>query len=174
MSSGTSAIQPEVLEREKEALEAEVTQDEQELVKLEEEETAAKSVDTEIDELQARIEKLTATAAAVRSRRVRQVATSCVEIGKLVDELEKEKSSKNKLKLIRRITTSTIFSCTDEDGKQILKVKQEKVTQIKIQNKKTLQIIVKEKKRIKEKIVKNKKKIEQIQEQLSNIPGRLL
>ena len=76
--------------------------DKEELANLEAEEEAASAVDAEIDGVEAKIEQLTqGTGEDSGSQRVRrQAATTCVEVGTLVDEMTKERETAKKLVLI--------------------------------------------------------------------------
>ena len=82
--------------------------DKEELASLEAEEEAASAVDAEIDGVEAKMNQLTQASDDKRVRR--QAATSCVEVGTIVDEMTRERETAKKLILIRRITTSTILS----------------------------------------------------------------
>ena len=84
--------------------------DKEELANLEAEEEAASAVDAEIDGVEAKIEQLTQeTGEDSGSQRVRrQAATTCVEVGTLVDEMTKERETAKKLVLI--IVTLIILS----------------------------------------------------------------
>ena len=79
-----------------------MAKDKEELANLEAEEEAASAVDAEIDGVEAKIEQLTqGTGEDSGSQRVRrQAATTCVEVGTLVDEMTKERETAKKLVLI--------------------------------------------------------------------------
>ena len=98
----TEAPSAEALTNEKAALEEDLEKDKEELANLEAEEEAASAVDAEIDGVEAKIEQLTqGTGDDSGSQRVkRQAATTCVEVGTLVDEMTKERETAKKLVLI--------------------------------------------------------------------------
>ena len=98
----TEAPSAEALTNEKAALEEDLEKDKEELANLEAEEEAASAVDAEIDGVEAKIEQLTqGTGEDSGSQRVRrQAATTCVEVGTLVDEMTKERETAKKLVLI--------------------------------------------------------------------------
>ena len=143
--------------------------DKEELASLEAEEEAASAVDSEIDGVEAKIEQLTQTSddtTSTEKKVRRQAATSCVEVGTLVDEMTKERETAKKLVLIRRITTSTILSCTSEDDKQFLVVAKttlkEKIKAVKEANSENMNIIRQSILKVKVKIVTKEKQIENI------------
>ena len=174
--------------------------DKEELANLEAEEEAASAVDAEIDGVEAKIEQLTqGTGEDSGSQRVRrQAATTCVEVGTLVDEMTKERETAKKLVLIiviiiilssssychhhhhqvliRRITTSTILSCTSEDDKQFLVVAKttlkEKIKMVKEANSENLNVIRQTIVQVKVKIVTKEKKIENILSKLEAIENQ--
>merc|ERR1712210_119950 len=57
-------------------------------------------------------------------------ASSCQEIAELVEEMETETETKKRLKIVTKITTTTVISCTDENDKQFLIVKKEKIKNV--------------------------------------------
>merc|ERR1712192_338217 len=153
--------------------------DKEELASLEAEEESASAVDAEIDGVEAKIEQLTqtsddATTDGVRVKR--QAATSCVEVGTIVDEMTRERETAKKLVLIRKITTSTILSCTSEDDKQFLVVAKttlkEKIKMVKETNSENMNVIRHSILKVKVKIVTKEKKIENILAKLEAIENQ--
>merc|ERR1712212_798068 len=177
-ATGTTIVpSAEDLSNEKVALEEDLEKDKEELASLQAEEEAASAVDAEIDGVEAKIEQLTQPSedatTSTDNRLRRQAATSCVEIGTLVDEMTKERETAKKLVLIRRITTSTILSCTSEDDKQFLVVAKttlkEKIKMVKETNSENINIIRQTIIKVKVKIVTKEKKIENILAKLEAI-----
>merc|ERR1711971_335516 len=177
-TSGTTAVpSAEDLTNEKDALKEDLDKDKEELVSLEAEEEAANAVDAEIDGVEAKIEQLTQTSDETTEVRVkRQAATSCVEVGTIVDEMTRERETAKKLVLIRKITTSTIISCTSEDDKQFLVVAKttlkEKIKMVKETNSENMNVIRQTILKVKVKIVTKEKKIENILAKLEAIENQ--
>merc|ERR1711953_248908 len=175
----TVAPSAEDLANEKDALEEDLQKDKEELAALEAEEEAATAVDAEIDGVEAKIEQLTQASddtTNTQKRIRRQAATSCVEVGTLVDEMTNERETARKLVLIRRITTSTILSCTSDDDKQFLVVAKttlkEKIKMVKEANSENINIIRQTIIQVKVKIVTKEKKIENILAKLEEIENQ--
>merc|ERR1711971_683687 len=177
-TSGTTAVpSAEDLTNEKDALKEDLEKDREELASLEAEEEAANAVDAEIDGVEAKIEQLTQTSDDTTEIRVkRQAATSCVEVGTIVDEMTRERETAKKLVLIRKITTSTILSCTSEDDKQFLVVAKttlkEKIKMVKETNSENMTVIRQTILKVKVKIVTKEKKIENILARLEAIENQ--
>merc|ERR1711971_1014595 len=178
-TSGTTAVpSAEDLTNEKDALKEDLDKDKEELVSLEAEEEAANAVDAEIDGVEAKIEQLTQTSdeTTTDARVKRQAATSCVEVGTIVDEMTRERETAKKLVLIRKITTSTILSCTSEDDKQFLVVAKttlkEKIKMVKETNSENMTVIRQTILKVKVKIVTKEKKIENILAKLEAIENQ--
>merc|ERR1719323_1108353 len=157
------------------ALEDEIAQDEVELQQLEEQEAEAAELETALDDVSAKIDELLDGSRRRRRRQDEESSTiapaaSCQEIAELVEEMEAETETKKRLKIVTKITTTTVLSCTDENDKQFLEVKKEKLKSVLITVKsETEEIkneIKKEKTKVTLKIVKNKKKQEKLLEKL--------
>jgi len=153
----------------KTALEAEMKKDELALQKLKDELEAANNVGKELDDVQALMDKLIGGGRSNRGKR--QAATSCGEIANLVDEMEKETDTVKKLAIIRRITSSTVTGCSDED-KKALQEKKAKIAAIKQQNKEKLEAIKKQKEELANKITANKNKINAINAQINALNNK--
>ena len=86
---------------------------------------------------------------------------------KIVDVITE---TKKRLKIVTKITRTTVISCTDENDKQFLVVKKEKIKNVlitvKSETEEIKQEIRKEKTKVSLKIVKNKKKQEKLLEKL--------
>merc|ERR1711971_829392 len=179
-TSGTTVVpSAEDLSNEKDALEEDLEKDKEELASLEAEEESASAVDAEIDGVEAKIEQLTQTSDDETTDGVRvkrQAATSCVEVGTIVDEMTRERETAKKLVLIRKITMSTILSCTSEDDKQFLVVAKttlkEKIKMVKETNSENMTVIRQTILKVKVKIVTKEKKIENILAKLEAIENQ--
>merc|ERR1712037_1029690 len=113
------------------SIDAEIAQDEAELQELQEQEAEAEELESGLDNVSNKIDEL------LEGRRQRRQeeetvapASSCKEIAELVEEMETETETKKRLKIVTKITTTTVLSCTDENDKQFLIVKKEKIKNV--------------------------------------------
>merc|ERR1712130_936377 len=156
------------------SLDDEIAQDEAELQELQEEEAAAEELESGLDDVSNKIDELLEGNRRQKRREEETTtvapATSCQEIAELVEEMETETETKKRLKIVTKITTTTVISCTDENDKQFLIVKKEKIKNVLITVKSETEEIKneirKEKTKVSLKIVKNKKKQEKLLEKL--------
>merc|ERR1719249_417357 len=156
------------------SLDAEIAQDEAEFQELQEQEAEAEELESGLDNVSNKIDELLEG----ERRHKRQggesttvaPATSCQEIAELVEEMATETETKKRLKIVTKITTTTVISCTDENDKQFLIVKKEKIKNVLITVKSETEEIKneirKEKTKVSLKIIKNKKKQEKLLEKL--------
>merc|ERR1711971_326292 len=163
VTGSTEAPSEESLQEDISNLDARIAQDEAEFQELQEQEAEAEELESGLDDVSTKIDEL--LEGGRRQKRQGEEtstpiapASSCQEIAQLVEEMETETETK----IVTKITTTTVISCTDENDKQFLIVKKEKIKNVLIQVKsETDEIkneIRKEKTKVSLKIVKNKKK----------------
>merc|ERR1711971_1502445 len=175
VTGSTEAPSEESLQEDISNLDARIAQDEAEFQELQEQEAEAEELESGLDDVSTKIDEL--LEGGRRQKRQGEEtstpiapASSCQEIAQLVEEMETETETKKRLKIVTKITTTTVISCTDENDKQFLIVKKEKIRNVLIQVKsETDEIkneIRKEKTKVSLKIVKNKRKQEKLLEKL--------
>merc|ERR1712172_39088 len=175
VTGSTEAPSEESLQEDISNLDARIAQDEAEFQELQEQEAEAEELESGLDDVSTKIDEL--LEGGRRQKRQGEEtstpiapASSCQGIAQLVEEMETETETKKRLKIVTKITTTTVISCTDENDKQFLIVKKEKIKNVLIQVKsETDEIkneIRKEKTKVSLKIVKNKKKQEKLLEKL--------
>jgi len=153
------------------SLDDEIAQDEAEFQVLQEQEAEAEELESGLDNVSDKIDEL------LDGRRQKRQgeetvapASSCQEIAQLVEEMETETETKKRLKIVTKITTTTVISCTDENDQQFLLVKREQIKSIlitvKSETEEKKKEIRKEKTKVSLNIVKNKKKKEKLLEKL--------
>merc|ERR1711936_271716 len=153
------------------SLDDEIAQDEAAFQELQEQEAEAEELESGLDNVSDKIDEL------LDGRRQKRQgeetvapASSCQEIAQLVEEMETETETKKRLKIVTKITTTTVSSCTDENDQQFLIVKREQIKSIlitvKSETEEKKKEIRKEKTKVSLNIVKNKKKKEKLLEKL--------
>merc|ERR1712037_416968 len=131
------------------SIDAEIAQDEAE---LQEHQAEAEELESGLDNVSNKIDELLEGRRQKRQEEETVApASSCQEIAELVEEMETETETKKRLKIVTKITTTTVLSCTDENGKQFLIVKKEKIKNV-------LLAVKSETEEIKKEIRKKKKK----------------
>merc|ERR1711936_759338 len=115
------------------SLDDEIAQDEAAFQVLEEQEAEAEELESGLNNVSDKIDELLDGRRQKRQGEETTTivpASSCQEIAQLVEEMETETETKKRLKIVTKITTTTVISCTDENDKQFLIVKKEKIKNV--------------------------------------------
>merc|ERR1712128_335743 len=152
----------------KSLLEDEVSNLETEVADLEAEEIAAASLSSGLDEVDTKIEELTAEGTTPVGRVQRQAATPCVDLADIIEQLADATTTAKRLILVQQILSTEITQCKSKT--KLIKTKV-KIKVVMTETGARITFILKEKTRKKGEIAIKKKLIIKITVQIEEIVG---
>merc|ERR1739838_282361 len=152
----------------KSLLEDEVSNLETEVADLEAEEIAAANLSSGLDEVDTKIEELTAEGTTPVGRVRRQASTSCDDLADIIEDLAEATTAAKRLILVQQILSTEITTCKSKTKLSKTKVK---IKVVMTETGARIKIILKEKTKKKGEIAAKKKLIIKITVQIEEIVG---